>query len=54
MNSWYCSTLKSKVLNAVFLAFKCLYNGNLLIEIFAAPDPEVNETVLITLPFKVN
>ena len=42
-------TLKSKVLNFGFFAFNCLYRGILPIEIFAAPDPDVSETVLIIL-----
>ena len=44
-------TLKSKVLKLGSLAFNCLYNGLLPIAIFAAPDPEVNDTVLINRTF---
>ena len=47
-------TLKSNVLKFGFLAFSCLYKGILPIDIFAAPDPEVRDTVFITLLSKVN
>ena len=47
--SRYWSTLKSKVLKLGFLALRCWYNGILLMEILAAPEPEVRETVLMVL-----